>query len=78
MKQEIIDQLDKIGTTYDCKLLLPPFNGSNNPFYFIGDIKNDAIIFHDFFIALDKIDVSFRYVSIDNKLNYIEVLNDRI
>ena len=73
MKQEIIDQLDEIGATYDCELFLPPFKGRNNPFYFIGDIKQDAILFRDFFKDLDKLDIEFRYVKIDGDLDYMEI-----
>ena len=77
MKQEIIDKLDKIGMIYDCELFLPPFNGSNNPFYFIGDIKHKAIPFHDFFKELDKLDISFKYAEIDGELNYMEIISER-
>jgi len=73
MKQETIDKLDKIGFTYKCELFLSPFNKSNNPFYYIGDIKNKGVEFRDFFKALDKLDISFKYVEINGKKNYMEV-----
>ena len=75
MDKEKIDRLDEIGEEFDCPLLMPPFNGSLNPFYCIKDIKHDAIKFRNFFVQLDEVDIDFRYVEIDGKKDYMEIFS---
>ena len=73
MKQEIIDELDELAGAYGLELLMPPFNGSMNPFFYIGEIKYKGVEFRDFFVELDQLDVNFRYVEIDGKKDYMEI-----
>jgi hypothetical protein len=73
MRQAIIDKLDDLAISYNIKLFMPPFNGGTNPFFYIGVLKNDAIMFRNFFKELDKVDVGFKFVEIDGKKDYMEI-----
>ena len=73
MNQETIDQLDELAGAYGLELHMPPLDSNLNPFFYIGEIKNDAIQFREFFIQLDRLDINFKYFTINGKKDYLEL-----
>jgi len=73
-KAIIISALDKLGNKYGCELQLPPFNDTDNPFFKIDQLKEDAIDFRNFIYDLGKINVSFKLTSVNGEKEYIEIL----
>ena len=74
MTQKTIDKLISIGDKYDCELLLPPFNGGNNPFYCLKDIKDDCMKLRSFLMEIHDIGVAIHYVKIDEKVDFMEII----
>ena len=72
--KSIISKLDKLGEKHNCELCLPPFNESNNPFFKIDKLKDDAIAFHGFITDLDKVNVKFKFATVNKKREYVEIL----
>ena len=73
INQKTMDLLVCIGEKHNCGLILPPFNGGNNPFYCLTNIEDDYWKFGEFLIAVKGAEVKFQLVEIDN-VNYMEIL----
>jgi len=69
----LIELLDLIGNKHSCELYLPPFNNTDNPFFKVDEIKQDALAFRDFMIDLKSLDVDLKFVEIDGKKDYLQI-----
>lgn len=69
-----LDKLIAIGEEFGCELMLPPFNDSLHPFYFIGKIKNvDGTKLTAILDGIDKLKLDRKIVDIKSK-KYVEII----